>query len=419
MSILPSLERAQPLTPSATRWLLARLLLTQFAFGLGVSAFLLLPKHLAEEGAAGWMLGAITSAMSVSVVLATPLSAHLADRIHPARLARLGALVLGASSLGFHLTREPGPLMLALRACHGVAFSLTITGTAALAANIAAPNRLARTIGLFGAAMLATQAVAPALLEPLTERFGWSVLYTAAAFAALVAVALTVPLPMPSMLKPSTAAALEAGERPALSERLWPCLEASAVMGFAFGAVVSFAPALALERGATSISALFTGYTALALGVRILGGGLGDAFGHARTSLSALMVYAVVILAFSWLEPGLLAVLGAGLGLSHGLLFPSLNALVLAETPPERRGRVQALFFGSFHFGVTVSGVLLGALVPYLGYDDLFVVSGVCVLLVVARFAWRTRDLLRSARAPARGHAPSHRAPGAAPPAQK
>lgn len=394
MSNQPSPEESERLTRAGARRVLARLLLTQFVFGLGISAFLLLPKHLAEQGASGWMLGAITSTMSVSVVLVTPLAAHLADRVHPARLARWGALVLAASSLGFHLTPEAGLGMLVLRALHGLAFSLTLTGTGVFAASLAAPNRLARTLGWFGAAMLATQAVAPALLEPLTARFGWSALYTAAAFAGLVAVALTLSLPAPAPSSPRTAAISAAGQGAPASKRLRPCLEASAVMGFAFGAVVAFAPALALQKGGTSISPLFLGYTVLALGVRVLGGGIGDAFGHARTSLGALLVYALVILGFTWLEPELLAALGAGLGLSHGLLFPSLNALVLQETPPERRGRVQALFFGSFHFGMALSGVLLGAFVPRLGYAGLFVVAGSLVLLVGARLAWSTRHLL-------------------------
>jgi MFS family permease len=407
MSILTSPNDALPLAPAAARRVLARLLGTQFAFGLGVSAFLLLPKHLAEQGASGFMLGAITSAMSVSVVLATPLSAYLADRVHPARLARWGALVLGLSSLAFHLTPEPGMRMLALRAFQGLAFSLTLTGTAAFAANIAAPERLARTLGLFGAAMLATQAVAPMLLEPLTQRLGWSALYTAAACASCVAVALTLSFPVSRSPQKRAATLPEGSERSPVSRHLRPCLEASAVMGFAFGAVVAFAPALALERGASSISALFTGYTVLALGIRVFGGGLGDTWGHARTSLAALLVYAVVIVAFTKLEPGSLALLGAGLGLSHGLMFPSLNALVLSDTPPERRGGVQALFFGSFHFGVAASGVVLGALVPYLGYDGLFVVAGALVLLVGMRLAWTTRDLLRSGRlGPAQVSAP-------------
>lgn len=373
---------------ASARRVLVRLLLAQFTFGLGVSAYLLLPKHLAEQGASGWTLGAITSAMSVSVVLTTPLAAYLADRVQPARLARHGALVLGASSFAFHLAPEPGSLMLTLRAFQGVAFSLTLTGTAALAANLAAPGRLARTLGLFGAAMLATQAVAPALLEPLTKHFGWGSLYTAAALAAVAAAALTLHLPVPRASNVSTPLA---GERAVLPTLLWPCLQASAVMGFAFGAVVAFAPALTLERGGASISPLFLGYTVLALGIRVFGGGLGDSFGHARTSLSALVLYAVVILGFTWLEPGRLAALGAGLGVSHGLLFPSLNALVLEETPPQRRGRVQAMFFGSFHFGLAASGVLLGACVPYTGYPGLFVIAGALVLLMGARLAWSTR----------------------------
>lgn len=351
---------------------LVRLLVVQCLLGIGYSAYLLLPKYLAERAADPATIGSIAAAMSVSIVAATPVSAWLVDAVPRLHLVRGGAVLFVVSSAGFLLVSDAAPAMLGLRILHGLAFSLTWTALSALAVDVVPPQRLGRVLGYLGAAMLASQAAAPALFEPLTTRFGWAALFLGGAVMALVALVATFRMPA-FPRRPSVPRAPGAARGP--SPLLAVCVATSVATGFSFGAVVAFVPPLALERGSPDISGLFIGYTAAALGVRLLAGGLGDAWGHGRVVLLAVVTYASFLLGFIDLRPGALPFLGAGLGLAHGVLYPSLNALALDECPPHRRGRVQAYFFGSFHLGAALSGATLGVLARVTGIGALFAVA--------------------------------------------
>lgn len=346
-----------------------------FTFGLGFSAFLLLPKYLTEVGAGARTIGAMTSAMSCAVVVTTPISAHLVERQTRPFLVRLGAVVLGASSLGFLAVPAPGFAMVVLRFAQGSAFSLVLTACSATVVERSPHQRLGRLLGLLGATLLVCQALAPALFEPLTESLGWSALFVGGALvASLVALAsFAFPDPLPR-LGPKTEPSGSVLFRP--RGMVSASLVASMATGFSYGAVITFGPTFALSRGASSISSLFLGYTTLALSSRMALGGLGDARGHVRVAVTSVTVYSAVVLCFAKLQPGWLPWLGAGLGLSHGLLFPSLNVLALTDTPPEQRGRLQAFFFGAFHLGVAAAGLLLGAVATAAGFPTTFVLAG-------------------------------------------
>ncbi len=360
---------------------------TLATFGLGFSGFLLLPKYLTELGASPQVIGVTSASMSVAVVLSTPLSAYLIDRLEKPRLIRLGASLLGLSCLSFLVVREPGLTMVGLRLLQGVAFSLVLTACSATVVALTPPQRLGRLLGYVGATMLGSQAVAPALFEPLTERMGWSALFVGGALCAACVALLSYRLPRPRASEETRRAPVWARPR----GLVLPSLIASAATGFSFGAIITFAPAFALSRGASSISQLFLAYVASALSVRILAGGLGDRFGHARVAIVTVTSYALVVFGFVDLQPAWVPVLGGGLGLAHGLLFPSLNALALADTPEPERGRVQALFFGSFHLGVASSGFSLGEVADRVGFAGVFALAGAASLSAAAGLALAAR----------------------------
>jgi MFS family permease len=391
----------EPTAPRQRGWRrdVAFVLCLLATFGLGFSGFLLLPKYLTELGASAKTIGVMSASMSVAVVVATPLSAYLIGRLARPQLIRLAALLLGSSSLAFLVVPEPGLVMVGLRLLQGVAFSLVLTACSATVVALAPPQRLGRLLGYVGATMLGSQAVAPALFEPLTERLGWSALFVGGAVSAVMVTLSSFRLPNPPALASRKRSPSDLPVR--VAGMVLPSLMASTATGFSFGAVITFAPAFALSRGAASISSLFLAYTALALGVRILAGGLGDSWGHARVAVTTVTVYAVVVFGFVDLQPAFLPLLGGGLGLAHGLLFPSLNALALADTPEPQRGRVQAFFFGAFHLGVAASGLTLGVVADSVGFPGVFAVAGVTSLAAAAglTLAARRRGAFRRATA--------------------
>lgn len=119
--------------------------------------------------------------------------------------------------------------------------------------------------------------------------------------------------------------------------------------------------------------------TLVALVVRLLLGGVADAWGRRRVALTALILYGFVTSLTSLLRPQLLFAAGAGLGLAHGLLYPSINALAAEGIPRARRGAVMSYFFGCFGAGSALWVLGQGMVAKAYGYPVVFLATGVLV----------------------------------------
>jgi MFS family permease len=155
----------------------------------------------------------------------------------------------------------------------------------------------------------------------------------------------------------------------------------SALAGLVFCAVFIFIQPHALASGAREVRMFFIGFTASAVGCRLFFGDLGDRRGHREVSLGAVLLYAVAALMCVWLEPELLWLYGLVFGAGHGILYPTLNALVLARLPASRRGLGMALYNGAFNVGMTFGGFGWGLLAAHYGYTALFFTATVVSLL--------------------------------------
>ena len=125
----------------------------------------------------------------------------------------------------------------------------------------------------------------------------------------------------------------------------------------------------------------FIGFTASAVACRLFFGTLGDTRGHRQVSLGAVLLYSVSALLCVWLDPDLLWVYGLVFGTAHGILYPTLNALVLARLPASRRGMGMALYNGAFNVGMTCGGFGWGMLAAHYGYTALFTTASLIALL--------------------------------------
>jgi MFS family permease len=116
-------------------------------------------------------------------------------------------------------------------------------------------------------------------------------------------------------------------------------------------------------------------------------GNAGDRFGHLRVSLLAAVLYGVSAVAMVYLDPHRLWLYGAVFGIAHGVLYPTLNALILASMSPSRRGRAMAFYNGAFNVGSASSALGWGYLAQSVGYPSVFwgaALVSVCAVLTLA-----------------------------------
>jgi MFS family permease len=368
---------------------LALLLGLQFAFGFAFSTFLLLPKILAARLHAGPAeIGRVMAMFAVASVVVAPFVGARAERPGRARLILAGCALMAASALGFLAVGGIGPLAMALRAAHGAAYTMVFVTGSAIAADLAPPGRMARTMAIYGTSNLITNALAPLVAEPLIDHLGpWSV-YVEAAVAAVVAGALSTRLVEPPRAD-AHAATARAGSLWAVMRR-GRAVRLTVVVflaGIALNAMFTFSQPLALSLGITKVSSFFVAYTAAVILVRALFGGVIDRVGPQRALVGALSLYTVVVSSMRLLPVLGLGALGAGFGFAHGFLFPSAMALAISDLPSSERGRMLTLANVGFIAGGAFTQPL-GAVAARAGYFTLYTLCAAGTL-AAAILLWR------------------------------
>ncbi|MDR3154100.1 MAG: MFS transporter [Deltaproteobacteria bacterium] len=133
------------------------------------------------------------------------------------------------------------------------------------------------------------------------------------------------------------------------------------LLGGAVGGIFTFLVLYLDERGLGDAGTFFLVATLGMVSTRLFGGRLHDRCGHLFVILpcSLLMLGSHVTL---FLAPGGLGVRLAALafGLGLGALFPSLQALAIAYSPPARRTLAAALLLNGYDVGIATNAVVLG-----------------------------------------------------------
>jgi MFS family permease len=359
----------------------------QFCFGLSYSSFFLLPKYLTLQfRASAAVIGAVSATALLAGVLAVPLIGALIDRGSRRNIIALGATVNALSACGFALVPAISLPLYVLRAIHGVSYALVFNAIVTCAADLSPPKKLSQAIGLAGAASLLANAVAPAGGEYVADHYGWAGVFVAGGGAAFLAALLALGIREPRVAA-ETALRVEplAPEPSALRLMLAPvragAFVCSFAVGSAFGVMFTFTQPYALLLGAEKVSTFFVGYTACAMGVRLLLGSVADRIGRRPIALVALTLYGLVACLTSQLRPYLLFALGGLLGVAHGLIYPALNALAVEGVTRARRGAVMTYFLGCFNAGFAFWVLGMGVVAKAHGYPLLFMATGLFVWL--------------------------------------
>lgn len=359
------------------------LLVAQAGFGYAFSSFLLLPKYLvAALGAGPDDIGRVEAVHGVAIVLLMPLVGGVVDRMGRRDFLTGGALLMAAASFAFAGVDRVGPLLYALRALQGFAFAMAFSAGAALALDLAPPQRLAQAIGFFGSTFLAMNAVAPTVVEELAAGPGWGPAFASAGLAALLCAALSRFLrdrPSASSADAPTPGLWEFVRRP---RQLRTSL-VIALAGAALGVVFRFYQPFALSLGIEQVKGFFVAYAAAAVCVRIFLGELVDRTGRRRVALGCLVFYVAILLGMTRLAPGTLALFGAAMGATHGLFYPSFNAVAAEGAGAGERGKVMAVFQAAWQIGFAIAQGALGALALRAGYPAVFAAGALCALVAL------------------------------------
>jgi MFS family permease len=353
--------------------------IANFVFFLNFASFFLLPLHLKSLGVNERTIGYVMGTGGFAGLCVLPFLGALLDRVSRRGFVTAGSLAMALASYAYLLLRGAGGLIYVLRIIQGVSFTCAFVTASTLAVELAPASRRGEALGIFGISTLTTHAIAPALGEVVARRWGFSVLFAIAGTLGLVACALTLRIRVPAAAHPAAGTGRRSLPH---SATLWLGAATMVSCGAGFGAVLTFVPTFVHAIGLERVAPFFVSYTAAAVGVRVVLGGLSDRVGRHRVLLPSIALLAGAVLALGWVRSmAALVTVGLLFGAGQGMVYPTANALMVDLSHPGNLGRVQTLFSGSFSVGVAASAFVFGGIIERFGYHVTFAAAAGCVAL--------------------------------------
>jgi len=366
--------------------------LANLAQCMAFSLFLHFPGFLKGIGASaleiGWIFG-VTALVSIAV---RPTLGAVMDR-RGRRGVILWGNALNVVVLALYLTvHEIGPWVYVVRIGHGLSEAMLFTALFTYAADQVPEKRLTQGLAIFGVSGMLPIALAGLLGDFILKESDFTLLFAVATGIAALALVLALPLSeAPRNRQRQAEDAPEGFLAVALQRNLVPIWFVATTFSVALAAMFTFVKPFVMDTGIGSVGGFFTGYTAVAILLRVFFGWLPDRVGAVRVLLPALALQAAgFFLLASTPTPEEMMVAGMLCGAGHGYAFPILFGLVVTRCREADRGSAMALYTGLFDVGVLLGGPSLGYLIDHSGYPSMFAAAG--GLLVVGGLGFAVWD---------------------------
>lgn len=339
-----------------------------------------LPLYIESVGATKQQIGIVMGSFAIGLLFFRPLLGRLADWRGRKIVLLIGTLVAVIAPLGYLFIKSI-PLLILLRAFHGISIAAFTTGFNALVADIAPLEKRGEIIGNMSLVNPIGVAIGPALGGYLQAEVGDQILFVITAELALVAF-----LGLLTIVNPPVSIHQQGDTK---NSQFWQILFSPRVrtpaiimllVGLAFGALHIFIPLFIKSTAVNLNPGLF--YTAAAVasfGVRLFTGKASDRIGRGLFITISLVFY-TLSLSLLWLANSSAAFLFAAIieGIASGTLIPMITALMVDRAHPYERGRIFAMCLMGLDVGIAIAGPILGSVAEYLGYRNTF---GLCALL--------------------------------------
>ena len=351
---------------------------------LNFAAFLFvhLPGFLQQLGAGEAQIGRIMGAQALGAIVAWPLAGRAMDA-RGRRVVILAGVALFVVVVGLYLSIDSlGPGVYAVRVLDGVAATLWYTALFTYAADLVPVERRTEGLAMFGVSGLVAIGLGAQSGDVILAHATYRELFLGALGFAVLGLILCLPLRDVRLVHSETNVPPRSIVATAAQRNLLPVWLAAFTFFVGVVALFSFMKTFVTTTGIGSVGAFFSGYTAIAVALRIFLGRLPDRLGARRMLGLTMSAYAVGVGVLS-LAQGPWHVAAAGLlcGAGHGYTFPVLLSLVVARARARERGAATAFFVALDWMGLLLAGPLVGYVIEHMGYGTAFM--GVALLLAI------------------------------------
>jgi len=375
-------------------------------FGCYFAAFIRLPVMPLQAHALGvdtGRIGVINAAFFAMAGLLSLPFGMVVDRWGRKRMAAAGVLILAAASGGLAVCRTFGDFTLAYLAL-GIGIAAFGPTMMTLVAVISPPTHLGRAYGWYTTAIFCGMSLGPAVGGYLARSLGAPQAFLAASLM-LVTDFFFVLRFLPGRLEPPAGG--DSGN--SASRSLTSLFKNRPLMGswlmtlsacFGLGMFTSFIPLHAQNRGLNvgQIGIIFFVQGLCNGASRIPFGRLSDQVNRRSDLVGAgIALYVMGLMGCGWAATMGYFVLASGLvGISMGLAFTSLGALIAEVVPAASRGSAMGGYNTCIYLGMMLSSVIMGKVCEMAGFAvGFYLTAGVNLVCLIVFFGLSRWPALR------------------------
>lgn len=388
-----------------------RNLLTLFTTGLlfwSSLASLLptLPLYVQSVGGTKQQIGFVMGAFAIGLLFSRPQLGKMADSRGRKQVLLLGTLVAATAPLCYLLAKSI-PLLLCIRAFHGISIAAFTTAYSALVTDLSPPGKRGELIGYMSLVSPIGMAVGPAMGGFLQAWVGYTPLFLMSASFATMALFCTRQIVEPSWGDLAKQKLLsEDKDQKKYWQMLWnPRVRIPALVlflvGLVFGTLSTFMPLFVQETEASFNPGLFYSTAAIAsFSMRLVTGRASDKYGRGLFISGGLICYFFsMFLLYSANNSSAFLIAALVEGCAGGTVLPMMVTLMSDRCQPQERGRLFSLCIGGFDLGIAIAGPTLGFVAEQVGYRNMFgFAAGFACLALVIFVTQCSKDLSHSVR---------------------
>ncbi|BDA70426.1 major facilitator transporter [Rivularia sp. IAM M-261] len=337
---------------------------------------------------------------AIGLLLFRPYLGKLADERGRKIVLIIGVLAAALAPLGYTIATSV-PVLMLLRAFHGISIAAFATAFSALVTDIAPSKVRGEILGYMSLVNPIGMAIGPAIGGYLQESAGYVPLFLLATALASLSLLCTL-----QVVTPPLATAIS-GETNNGKYKFWQILLSPRVrvptivmllVGLAFGTISTFVPLFLKSTQVDLNAGLF--YTAAAItsfSIRLFTGKTSDRIGRGLFITIGIACYGIAMFLLWQANTAvdfLLAALIQGAG--GGTLIPMIVAMMADRSLPQERGRIFALCISGFDVGIAIAGPVLGSVAEQVGYRNMFGFVGVLTVIAIMIFFTQSSKNLRA-----------------------
>lgn len=352
-------------------------------------SFFMFPLFVLDIGGSEAEIGILMGVTSITAVVLRPWISSAVDKYGRKKCYGFGSLMMalfGGAHILFQQDIETSfVFLLILRICFGVGFGVCIVSSLTLAGDLSPQNRLNEGMGISGAMSMVGLALGPMVSEWLVSKFSFSAMFIWVGGLGLAMFVCFILLKEPLIKR----------TKDQIDDSFFTILRHPTVLrmavikiifGFVFSAHGSFVSPFAASKGLL-VSTYFFSYSLVAGLSRAFVGKAVDRLGEKKTLPFTFILVSVGFFLLVYLNSIVgLIIVGALIGMGHGVLLPGLLAINARAVSPNNLGKATGIVTGGFDAGLFLGSVGFGFVGEYFGLPMIFIIASIVILLGLILF---------------------------------